>query len=163
MKRATYIFTVIVGLMVAASNLSSCTVSKIAAQERVTQIAQKVDNQQYTVEANMVYPSRGSAINIMGSYTLKVSKDSVEAYLPFYGRAYTAPISSDESGIKFTSTNFKYSKRPIKKNGWEITIEPQDVRNSYQLYLTISSSGSCSLRVSSTNRESISFSGLLKE
>ena len=37
-------------------------------------------------------------------YYLKVSKDTVVAYLPYFGRAYTAPADPTEGGIKFTST-----------------------------------------------------------
>ncbi|RZK15705.1 MAG: DUF4251 domain-containing protein [Pedobacter sp.] len=46
----------------------------------------------------------GGSINLSGSsYDFRVTKDSVVAYLPFYGRAFSAPYNPNEGGIKFTS------------------------------------------------------------
>lgn len=143
----------------ATATSTSYAFSKEDKKEKRDKIAQMVENQSYTFEANVAYPVRGTSKNISGYYSLQVSKDTVTSYLPFFGRAYTAPISSDDNGIKFTSTKFEYKVVNAKKGGWEITIQPKDVKNSYMLNLSISINGYANLRVSSTNRESISFSG----
>ncbi|TDX01192.1 DUF4251 domain-containing protein [Dinghuibacter silviterrae] len=94
-----------------------------------------------------------------GDYDLIVTRDTVIAYLPYYGRAYTAPMGSDEGGIKFTSTKFDYVVTPTKRGGWDITIKPQDARDVTQLNLSVSSKGYASLQVTSINRQGISFNG----
>ncbi|WP_414648326.1 DUF4251 domain-containing protein, partial [Dinghuibacter sp.] len=46
-----------------------------------------------------------------------------------------------------------------KKGGWEITIKPKDNRDVNQINLSVSSAGYASLRVTSVNRQAISYSG----
>ena len=64
----------------------------------------------------------GGIINLTGSnYDLKIMPDSIIAFLPYYGRSFNAPMSNDDSGVKFTSTKFTYNTIKSKK-GWNITI-----------------------------------------
>jgi hypothetical protein len=68
-------------------------------------------------------------------------------------------MDPSDAGIKFTSTDFEFTEKARKKGGWNIEIKPKDVQHSPQLYLTISTNGKASLRVTSTDKQSISFSG----
>ncbi len=90
---------------------------------------------------------------------MRVSKDSLVTYLPYFGRAYSAPIGTSDSGLQFTSTDFIYTKEPRAKGGWLIKIKPNDNRNVQQMFLTVTEGGSASLQVTSTNRDPISFNG----
>ncbi len=38
-----------------------------------------------------------------GRYYLRVTKDSIVADLPFFGRSYSAPMNTDNTGTRFTS------------------------------------------------------------
>lgn len=104
-------------------------------------------------------------ISLSGSqYNLKVTKDSVVAYLPYYGRAYSAPINPGEGGIKFTSKDFSYEQSKSKKGVYTIQIKTNDVQNeNYRLTLTVSEKGYASLTVNSINKQPITFSGVLDE
>lgn len=103
-------------------------------------------------------------IQLNGSqYQLIINKDSVEAFLPYYGRAYTATMGSDDAGIKFKSKNFDYKTTTKKKGGWVIDIKPKDTKDVRSLSLSISPSGYATLNVNSTNRQSISFNGVISE
>ncbi|RYE38449.1 MAG: DUF4251 domain-containing protein [Sphingobacteriales bacterium] len=58
----------------------------------------------------------GGLIHLGGSrYQLTVDKDSLSAYLPYFGRAYTSNMNSSDSGIKFNSTDFTYETKQKKK------------------------------------------------
>lgn len=116
----------------------------------------------FTFVANQVLPVRGVSRYLTGEYTLKVTKDTVAAYLPFFGRAYTAPLNASEAGIEFVSKDFEYQKKVTKRGNYEIHIVPRDIRNSYQFFLTIFKNGEATLSVSSIQRESISFYGTVK-
>ncbi|TDG37990.1 DUF4251 domain-containing protein [Pedobacter changchengzhani] len=107
----------------------------------------------------------GGTIALTGSqYDLKVTKDSVIAYLPYYGRAYTAPMNPSESGIKFTSKDFSYKESKNKKGVYSIQINTKDVKaENYKLTLTISENGYASLTVISVNRQPINFNGVTEE
>ena len=105
----------------------------------------------------------GSNINLTGSnYDLQITKDSVVAYLPYYGRAFTATLNPDDAGTKFKSKNFKYTSVKKKRN-WVITIDPKDVKDSQRMTLFISENGYATLTVNNTNRQSISYNGTIAE
>jgi hypothetical protein len=103
-------------------------------------------------------------ISLTGAnYDLVVAPDSVVSYLPYYGRAYTAPIGIDDNGYRFTAKDFTYKTSKRKKGGWEIEIATKDVKNNVRMNLSISESGYGTLSVISNNKQSISYSGYLSE
>ena len=122
--------------------------------------ADLINAQRYRFIAQTAIPMGGATRHLSGGdYDLTVSKDTVIAYLPYFGRAYSAPIGSGQGGIQFTSTKFDYVVTPTKKGGWDISIKPKDVQDVTQLNLSVSSAGYASLQVTSVNRQSISFNG----
>ena len=122
-----------------------------------------VDSQQYVFYAQNVTPMSGRQRFLTTDYTVSVSKDSIISDLPFFGRAYSAPINPSDGGIKFTSTDFDYKLVPRKKGGWDISIKPKDTPNGQQFNLTVFENGTASLQATSTSRQPISFNGYIKE
>lgn len=105
---------------------------------------------------------RGSVIQLTSDYDIRISGDSITAYLPYFGRAHTARMNA-EGGIRFTSTNFQYQVTKRRKGSWLVLIEPNDTRDVRQMSLSVSSSGYGILQVNSNNRDPISFNGYLAE
>jgi hypothetical protein len=132
-------------------------------------IKKMVDDGNYVFEANYANPMRGGQKILTSEYDLRVSKDSIIAFLPYYGEAHMAPSPGEtEGGIKFTSTDFTYSTKQRKNGGWDIFIKPKDNniinwRDVQQLRLSVSPSGNASLQVISSNRDPIMFSGNIRE
>ena len=122
-----------------------------------------VDNKRFVFVAQSANPMRGRTIHLSPGYRIEVSADTVKTDLPYYGRAFSAPMNSSDAGIKFTSTEFTYTVKDRKKNGWDVTIKAKDNTRSHQIYLTISSKGSASARVLSSDKESISFDGYIQK
>ena len=102
-------------------------------------IKKMVDEMHYVFEANYVNPSRGDGRSLTSDYDLRVSKDKIVAYLPYFGRAYVSPSDLKGGGIDFTITNFEYSVTEGKKGGWDVVIKPKDKNISdfklFSLYL----------------------------
>lgn len=113
--------------------------------------------------ANMANPVGGRSIPLTPYYDVIITKDSVIAVLPYFGRAYTPSANPLNGGIQFTSTRFSYAVAPSRKNGWDVTIKPADVPDIQQVQLSVSSSGNAILYVTSTNRQAISFNGTVKK
>jgi len=128
-------------------------------------IKDKVTNQSFTFNAQYALPLRGGQKYLSPDYyDLKIVKDSVIAYLPFYGRVYMdPPLNPDDAGIKFTSTKFAYKSVPRKKGGWTITIIPNDTKFASKLLLDVFPNGTAYLQVSSNTRDQMSFNGYIKE
>lgn len=124
------------------------------------QIKAMVAAKEFIFKAQVAIPQRGSSRYLTSEYDLKVSKDTITAFLPYFGRAFSAPMDPGKGGIKFTSTDFTYNSENTKR-GWEITITPKDTRDADVRYLvlSISNGGFGTLRVISNNRDGISFSG----
>lgn len=146
--------------------------------------ARIIEAQNYVFVATMAFPlnamdiskvlnrmpgaNSGGAINLNGSnYDVKVTKDSLVCYLPYYGRAYTVKPGINEGGIKFKSKDFNYKSEIRKKGGWIITMNPKDVKDDYNanyaLTLTVTTAGYATLTVNSNNQQSITFNGYLAE
>ncbi len=114
----------------------ACFFSLLAAQSILAQDASEiairnmVDSQRFEFVAQVAIPMGGRSRNLDYGYDLKVKKDTVVAYLPFYGRSYSAGYGDSGGGIEFTSHDFKYEKEVAKKGGWTITISPKDTERS---------------------------------
>jgi Domain of unknown function (DUF4251) len=130
--------------------------------DATTDIASMVQDRKFEFAAESAHPMRGRTIFLSPGYLLEVRPDSVVSYLPYYGRAYQATMDPSKSGIKFTSTDFEYIEKPGKKSGWQIQIRAKDVPQSPQLHLSIQENGQATLRVTSIDRESISFHGYIR-
>lgn len=145
------------------------TTTKLIAAKRFTFVASNAIPQN-TTDINNILSSlpgsfqNGANISLTGGYyDVKVTPDSVTCYLPYYGRAYNAPMHPDENGYKFTSTKFDYQSKNSKKRGWYISINSKDIKDNPQLTLSVSESGYATLSVVSANKQSISYQGYLKE
>jgi hypothetical protein len=144
-------------MLFSVSVLVACNKSMVP--ERVAEVKTIVNDQQYTFVAETAHPLGSSSIRLSQGFDLRITSTSVAAYLPFYGRAYAAPIDPNQGGIKFTSSRFQYTKAANNDGGWDITIRPEDVSNIQEMQLSISAEGAARLYVTSTNRQAISFTG----
>ncbi len=132
-------------------------------QEQAEKIQKMVEARDYKFEAQSALPMSGRTVNLTAGYDLSVCKDTVTAYLPYFGRAYVAPMDNTQGGIRFESTSFEYEVENAKKGGWTIFITPTDGQKRYELILRITTSGSASLAVNDDTRQTISFNGNIRE
>ncbi|WP_183574814.1 DUF4251 domain-containing protein [Mucilaginibacter sp. X5P1] len=133
-------------------------------QAKTASIKSKIDAQRYTFVAQYAQPLRGGQKYLTSDYDLIVRKDSVIAYLPYFGRAYMdVPYGASDDGVKFTSTKFSYVVTPKKKGGWTITITLQDVKRTSKLNIDIFTNGTASVQALSNGRDAISFTGYIKD
>ena len=140
----------------------SCASTQTSAekQAQALEIRKKVENGDFTFKATYAYPTGFRSMYLSPYYDVKVKPDTVVAYLPYYGRAYSAPMDPTEGGIKFTSTDFDYNVKPGKKSGnWLVDIRFNDTKREILFFFDIWENGTARLNVTDTNRQSISFNG----
>lgn len=133
--------------------------SVVFSQEKDEKLKELIDKQHYIFNVTSATTQGGRTIQLTSEYELTVSKDSIESFLPFFGRAFSAPYNPTDGGIKFTSKDFTYSSSVKKKKGWNILIKPEDVQTVNSLRLDISESGYGTLNIISNQRSPISFYG----
>jgi len=85
-------------------SVTSCFSTKKLKDTRT--VKEKIESQRYTFKADYVTPTSAGFQSryLTSEYTLKVTPDTVQAYLPYFGRAYEAPFNPSEGGIKFTKS-----------------------------------------------------------
>ncbi len=123
-----------------------------------------VNEKNYIFVAQQALPMRGGTRLLTPEFDFVVTPDTLIAFLPYFGRAFQAPINPMEGGIKFTSTKFDYdTKGKTKKGKWTINIDPKDVNGISSMRLEIFDNGQATLNVSQTHKDPISFSGYIVE
>lgn len=150
-------------LAIAIFALAGVSQAQYANDEKSADMQRIVNAQRFVFKAQSAQPTRGRIVHLSSDYDVAISQDTVRSSLPYFGRAYSAPMDGRSGGIDFTSKNFQYNKKERKKGGWEISIKPTDVNDVREMSLTVFGNGSASLRVFSNNREPISFNGYVSE
>jgi len=154
---------ILILLMLVAASGAIYAQEKKSKKERQREQAEKVQKmveaQDYKFVAQHVLPISGRSISLNSEYDLRVSNETITAYLPYYGRAYTAPMDPTEGAIKFESRDFNYRIENAKKGGWIAYIAIKDAKRRFEMVLHITTSGSASLSVNDDTRQTISFNG----
>jgi hypothetical protein len=145
--------------------LLSCGTAQTASEkaDKAQEINNIISNLDFKFSATYAYPQSYGSIYLSPYYDVRVSPDTINAYLPYYGRAYRAPMDSNEGGIKFESTKFEYDVEKGKKQGnWLITIHTKDTSRPFTLHFDLWDNGTGRLDVQDPDRQSISFQGIVE-
>jgi hypothetical protein len=166
MKNLNKMLTIGVVLLSSLNVLAQNAPDKKAKQAAM--IAQRINGKDFLFNADYVTPERGGGHALNDEYDLTVNKDTITAYLPFFGRAYLAPpYGSTDLGIKFTWTKFTYEVTPDKKRGFDVLIKPAkqdliDANGVQMLRLSVGVNGYATLQVINLNRDPITFQGTIE-
>ncbi len=135
-----------------------------AAQKKETSnsVQPGLDAKSFVFVAQTMSPLRGGLRQLTSYYDLRVSGDSVISNLPYFGRAYVAPMNPAEGGLTFTSAKSEYSVKNGKKGRRDITINTKSTDDTQRMMLTVYDNGTASLQVTSNNRDPVSFNGYVK-
>ncbi len=152
----------VIGLFFFLLAFQACGTTQSASEKEMLAkgLREGVMNSTFTFDATYAYPTGYRSVYLSPYYDVKVSPDTVRAYLPFYGRAYRAPMDPREGGFIFTSTDFQYRFVPGKREGnWIVEIDINDLERPVSFSFDIWENGSARLTVNDVNRQPISFQG----
>lgn len=135
--------------------------SGAGAQDKSEEVKQLIQSKHFTFRAQSALSSRLGTRQLTSDYDVRLAGDSMATYLPYFGRAYSIPYGTNEGGIRFNSTDFTYQVKERKKGGWEILMVPKDAGDVRQLLLSVTKAGYATLNVTSTNKEPISYNGVI--
>jgi len=125
-------------------------------------IKESIDSKTFVFKAQTSIPSGNGNQQLSPGYELVLKGTSIDAYLPYFGRAYSPPVDPTASGIKFMSQNFEYNATGRKGGGWDVVIRPKDVTDIRELLLTVFDNGNATLVVNSDRRSPITFNGIVQ-
>lgn len=141
----------------------SCTSSKKAEKLHPQDVNNMINSRRFTFIAERVNPMRGASRNLTSVYEVKINKDTIDCYLPYFGRAYQAPMDPSEGGLMFKSLDFSYNITQGSKDEWQIYIDPKDNSQVQQMIFQMFGNGNATLNVQSTHRDPITFYGYIKK
>lgn len=129
---------------------------------KAAKIKNLINSKDFLFHANSVTSSHGYTRSLTTDYDIRISGDSTFSYLPYFGEAYRTNYGSQEGGIKFNDimSNYLMNWLPEKKI-YEISFEVIQSLERYHVYLSVSSSGFSTLKISSDNKQQIIFNGKL--
>ena len=128
------------------------------AAEQAKAVKAALQERNYQIAVNRMYPSRGASKTVSYGYSVEVRNDSLISYLPYFGRAYSVPYGGG-NGLNFSAPINNYQESQLKSNQRRIEIDVKNDEDTYHYTLDIFDNGSTSIDVQSRQREPISFSG----
>lgn len=149
-------------------SLSSCgllsQIDKESQEEAAGFVAKALSEQELAIEVNRIMPMRGPSIPSYDGYMLKIKDGVVNAYLPFFGEAYTSVVyGADSTGIEFKdcpiTVDDSQSKPSKGKYVWRFAARC----GMEKVYVTVTfwEGGGADIACNPTNRSNISYSGNL--
>lgn len=127
--------------------------------EKQKQIALLVDSKEFVFSPKSVTPQGGRDINLNDvSYLVEFRPDSINSYLPFFGRAYSGVGYGGDNGMEFDGKPSVYTIEKTKK-AYLIKVDVRGKHDFYSLMLSVYFEGNAHLVISSNNRSSISYDG----
>jgi len=146
--------------------LWGCSVSSSTPEQKAAEL-DKIEsliesgNYEYTIRS--ASPQGGRTIQMTTSYSLKAVEGKYQAYLPYFGRAYSAGYG-ENGAIEFNGDpqNLQITRNDKKKTiSVDFTIRTEI--DQYKVSLVINASGYGNMLISSDKRQSISYYGLAGE
>jgi hypothetical protein len=131
--------------------------------EQIEKTKALIEAETWQFSADQMLPSQGRSRTLTTAYSVNLKDKAVDSYLPYFGRAYRAEYGSTDSPMIFKSDISDYSIEDWKKGGWIIKFRAKNKNDIIDFTFTVSTTGSTTLSVNSTNRQAISYYGELRE
>lgn len=122
-----------------------------------------LQSKHYIFEPTNMTSSKGRMRHLTPGYFIKLNGDSLSVYLPYVGRAYSAPMGSSETGYDFTTTDFTYEVAPGKKKSYNVSIKTKGKMYNSEFSLSVYDDGTTYVRAVSTDRDAVSYNGNIQE
>lgn len=133
-------------------------------QNQYAKLKAEIDSKKYSFHALSATSLKGRTFQLTSEYYLKINDDSLQVDLPYYGQSYSTPYPANaDMGVQFNTRDFTYQSDSAKKGGWEITIKPKNENAASLIYLSVSSGGYCTVRITSITRNPITYYGTITD
>ena len=160
----------IFALLFAAILLASCgSAYRMTQAERealAADVAWSVDNQDMIIDITAIYPFRGPMIHTAREYSIVMHDGVIRTRLPFFGGSRTSVVYGvDDSSIVLEDAPveelFIDRSRVERKGEYEIFFQARRRQTTHYFSITIFDNGSCDIRVTSTGKTPMHYTGEL--
>lgn len=142
---------------------TGCSSSRPVTTATAEETKQAIVSDQWIFVAQSAIPQGGRSRMLTTRYEMRVSKDTIIAYLPYFGRSFSgAGAMTNPNPLDFKSIDFSISREEKNKGGWRVAIKPKDINAIQSMLLELYENGSANLNVTLTDRTPISFMGTVE-
>lgn len=127
-------------------------------EQKEMQVKEMLESGRFIIDINRAVPMSGRAVNLTSPYSLELRGDSVLSYLPYFGRAYSAPYGGGK-GLNFTETVSEYDLSYDKKEAVRIKFRTRTDEDNYAFNIQVFPNGSSTISVTPVNKQGITFYG----
>lgn len=157
MKKAVYIWSIMLVFFLGAPSLWAQSKQE-KKEQREKEVKEWIDGKRFTIEVDRALPLRGRSVHLTSPYSLELRGDSVFSYLPYFGRAYSAPYGGG-NGMRFEEVMTDYTLSYGKKGKAILKFETRTDDDKYTFFIEIYPNGSATIQVNSVNKQSIGYQG----
>ena len=164
MKRLVILSLVMLFLAPGSTTAQTRKEEKAARKAAVEQqVCDLVDSGTFALSFDRANPARGMSRTLSPDYEMKFDNNRVTTYLPYFGRAQTAPMDPTKLAIELKDQEVEAKTEKDPKKGYSITFSAKTQTNeNITFYLKITYSGMATLSINSSTRDPISYLGNLK-
>ncbi|MCF6307773.1 MAG: DUF4251 domain-containing protein [Flavobacteriaceae bacterium] len=156
--------TLVIVVLLGFSQIAFSQSKKELKEEKATQEYQAtkelINSKQYVFDADWVSTTRGIRVNIAGgSNRIAVVQDSAKASLQFFGEV-TSIRFDDGEGVEFNNKMEGYEvKYNDEKRRITVSFKAKFKSETYNIYMSITKSGTTYVDVNSNNKRSVTYEG----
>lgn len=127
-------------------------------EQKEKEIKEAVASGRFKIDVDRAVPMAGRSIPLTSPYSLAIHGDSILSYLPYFGRAYSAPYGGGE-GLTFQEVATELEEASNKKGRSEIKFRVKTQEDVYTFRVEVFPNGSATINVTPVNKQSITFYG----
>lgn len=149
--------------LLAISTLCACSTSnglqrseKLAETERA--IASSASQKRLKIDVVMAHPMSGNAIPVSDGFALELRGDSVVSRLPYFGRAYSAPMI-DGNAFDFAVPVADFADEKGKNGALQMTFTAKTIEGTFRFRVEVFGNGQAYIHVTTQKRQPISYDG----
>jgi hypothetical protein len=160
MKEILVVIVILLGFNQAAFSQSKKELKVEKAIQEYQAMKELINSKQYVFEAGWISTTRGTRINIAGgSNRIAVVQDSAKASLQFFGEV-TSIRFDDGEGVEFNNKMEDYQvKFDDEKRRITVSFKAKYKSETYNIYMSITKSGTTYVDVNSNNKRSVTYDG----
>ncbi|AFL81440.1 hypothetical protein Aeqsu_1967 [Aequorivita sublithincola DSM 14238] len=163
MKTPSFIFAAIFGLALGTVSAQKKNLKEKPAleNENSNAIESLLNSQTFEFIATTAYAISETPKSIAGSgYSVTFSPEKIVSNLPYYGRAYSGMTMGRDKGMRFKGKPEDFTVD--KKNEYLVNTTVYGENDTYEISLSVNTSGYATLSISSNDRGTITYQGEVK-
>lgn len=127
-------------------------------EQKALEVKELINSGRYTIEVDRAIPMNGKQVNLTSMYNLELRGDSAVSYLPYFGRAYTAPYGGG-NGLRFDESIKDLELSYDKKGTAKVKFSVRTSEDNYTFNVQVFSNASAIINVTPVNKQGITFYG----